>query len=60
MPADASAGTTAASAVPETPCTCAALRRAARRVTRAYDRALRPAGLRLTQYSVLAASGSSF
>jgi len=40
--------------VPETPCTCAALRRAARRLTRAYDRALRPAGLRLTQYSVLA------
>ena len=39
---------------PETPCTCAAMRRAARRLTRTYDRALRPAGLRLTQYSVLA------
>ena len=38
----------------ETPCTCAALRRTARQLTRAYDRALRPAGLRLTQYSVLA------
>ena len=38
----------------ETPCTCAALRRAARRLTRAYDRALKPAGLRLTQYSLLA------
>ena len=36
------------------PCTCAMLRRAARRVTRIYDRALRPAGVRLTQYSVLA------
>ncbi len=43
-----------APALSETPCTCAALRRAARRLTRAYDRALRPAGLRLTQYSVLA------
>ncbi len=30
------------------------LRRTARRVTRIYDRALRPAGVRLTQYSVLA------
>jgi DNA-binding MarR family transcriptional regulator len=36
------------------PCTCAMLRRTARRVTRIYDRALRPAGVRLTQYSVLA------
>lgn len=38
----------------KTPCTCAKLRRTARRVTQAYDRALKPAGLRLTQYSVLA------
>ena len=30
------------------------LRRAARRVTQAYDRALRPAGIKLTQFSVLA------
>jgi len=37
-----------------TPCTCAMLRRTTRRVTRIYDRALRPVGLRLTQYSVLA------
>ncbi len=43
-----------ATVVTETPCTCAALRRAARRLTRAYDRALKPVGLRLTQYSVLA------
>ncbi len=35
-------------------CTCAVLRRTARRVTQAYDRALRPAGIKLTQYSVLA------
>ncbi len=38
----------------KTPCTCAKLRRTARRLTQAYDRALKPAGLRLTQYSVLA------
>lgn len=37
-----------------TPCTCAMLRRTSRRVTQIYDQALRPAGLRLTQYSVLA------
>ncbi len=35
-------------------CTCAMLRRAARRVTLAYDEALKPLGLRLTQYSLLA------
>lgn len=38
----------------ETPCTCAKLRRTARRLTQAYDRALKPSGLRLNQYSVLA------
>ncbi len=46
----------------DTACTCAALRRAARRVTRLYDQALAPAGLRITQYPVLAwlaASGPS-
>lgn len=35
-------------------CTCAMLRRASRRVTLAYDEALKPLGLRLTQYSLLA------
>lgn len=40
--------------LPETPCTCAMLRRTSRHVTRAYDRALRPSGLKLTQYSLLA------
>lgn len=39
---------------PDGHCTCAVLRRTARRVTQAYDRALRPAGIKLTQYSVLA------
>lgn len=38
----------------DTPCTCAKVRRTARRLTQAYDRALQPLGLRLTQYSVLA------
>jgi DNA-binding MarR family transcriptional regulator len=35
-------------------CTCALLRRTARRLTQAYDQALRPTGLRVTQYSLLA------
>ena len=35
-------------------CTCAMLRRASRRVTQVYDQALKPYGLRLTQYSLLA------
>lgn len=34
-------------------CLCLASRRAARAITRAYDRALRPHGLRATQFSVL-------
>jgi DNA-binding MarR family transcriptional regulator len=38
----------------ETPCTCHMLRRTARQLTRYYDQALKPAGLSLTQYSVLA------
>ena len=35
------------------PCTCTALRRAARSVTAAYDAALRPADLRVTQFAIL-------
>jgi DNA-binding MarR family transcriptional regulator len=35
------------------PCTCSALRRATRAVTTAYDAALRPAGLRVTQFAIL-------
>ena len=34
-------------------CTAAAIRRAARRTTQFYDEALKPLGLRLTQYSLL-------
>ena len=39
--------------VAETPCNCAAIRQAARRVTRLYDQALAPSGLRITQYPIL-------
>jgi DNA-binding MarR family transcriptional regulator len=35
------------------PCSCGALRQAARHVTRFYDRALTPVGLGLNQYSIL-------
>lgn len=35
-------------------CSCSALRQAARHVSRLYDEALRPAGLSLNQYSMLA------
>jgi len=38
----------------ETVCNCAAIRQAARRVTRFYDQALAPSGLRITQYPILA------
>ena len=34
-------------------CSCASLRRLTRRVTQYYDQALRPSGLRVTQYSIL-------
>jgi DNA-binding MarR family transcriptional regulator len=37
----------------ESPCVCATLRRATRTVSAAYDAALAPAGLRVTQFSVL-------
>ena len=37
----------------ETPCTCTTLRRATRAVTAAYDAALAPSGLRITQFSIL-------
>ena len=35
-------------------CVCFAVRRAARAITQRYDRELRPAGLRATQFSMLA------
>ncbi len=38
---------------PDVPCACATLRRATRALTAAYDAALAPSGLRLTQFSVL-------
>lgn len=36
-------------------CTCANLRKAARAVTQAYDDALRPSGMKSTQFTLLAA-----
>jgi DNA-binding MarR family transcriptional regulator len=37
------------------PCTCANLRRASRALTQLYDEALRPSGLRSTQFTILQA-----
>jgi DNA-binding MarR family transcriptional regulator len=37
----------------EAPCACTTLRRATRAVTAAYDAALAPSGLRITQFSIL-------
>jgi DNA-binding MarR family transcriptional regulator len=36
------------------PCTCSAIRKAARHVTQLYDRSLAAAGLTVTQYAILA------
>jgi DNA-binding MarR family transcriptional regulator len=41
--------------VPELPCLCANFRRAARSLTQLYEAALRPRGLRATQFTVLQA-----
>jgi DNA-binding MarR family transcriptional regulator len=41
------------STLPQLPCLCATLRRAARALTRAYDDTLRPLGLTATQFSIL-------
>jgi DNA-binding MarR family transcriptional regulator len=41
--------------IPELPCMCATLRRASRALTQHYDEALRPHGLRATQFTVLQA-----
>jgi DNA-binding MarR family transcriptional regulator len=42
-------------ALPLLPCTCANLRRAARAVTRAYNRELQPHGIEITQFTLLMA-----
>src|SRR5712692_1772251 len=39
--------------LPSLPCACANMRRAARAVTQLYDAALRPSGLRITQFTLL-------
>jgi DNA-binding MarR family transcriptional regulator len=41
--------------IPDLPCMCASLRRASRSLTQHYDAALRPLGLRATQFTVLQA-----
>lgn len=41
--------------MPPLPCMCAGFRRAARALTQLYDQALRPTGLRVTQFTVLQA-----
>ena len=41
--------------LPSLPCACANLRRASRAVTQLYDAALRPTGLRITQFTSLQA-----
>ena len=43
------------SIVPPLPCFCASLRRASRALTQVYEQALRPLGLRGTQFTVLQA-----
>ena len=43
------------SLVPPLPCFCASLRRASRALTQVYEQALRPLGLRGTQFTVLQA-----
>jgi DNA-binding MarR family transcriptional regulator len=42
-----------------TTCACQKVRMAARAVTRAYDQALRPSGLRITQFTILVAASVS-
>jgi len=41
--------------IPSLPCMCASLRRASRLLTQLYEEALRPSGLRATQFTVLQA-----
>lgn len=39
--------------IPELPCMCSSLRRAARALTQMYEKELRPLGLRSTQHTIL-------
>ena len=41
------------SLLPSLPCMCASLRRASRALTQLYEEALRPTGLRATQFTIL-------
>ncbi len=55
MARDASRGRSARGRGLLSPCVCNALRMASRAVTQLYDDILRPSGLRVTQFSILAA-----
>jgi DNA-binding MarR family transcriptional regulator len=46
---------TSSSHLPELPCMCSSVRRAARALTQSYEQALRPTGLRATQFTILQA-----
>jgi DNA-binding MarR family transcriptional regulator len=39
--------------LPSLPCLCSSIRRASRALTQRYERALRPLGLRVTQFTIL-------
>jgi DNA-binding MarR family transcriptional regulator len=41
------------SSIPELPCMCGSFRRTTRALTQVYDEALRPLGLRATQFTIL-------
>src|SRR6266436_6622162 len=43
------------SLIPSLPCMCASLRRASRTLTQLYEDAMRPVGLRVTQFTILQA-----
>lgn len=55
--AHAAAAAAAAAADADRPCTCFRLRRAARLLSRHYNRALAPAGLNVNQFSILRRAG---
>jgi len=58
-PGVARKGGARAKQAPRDPCTCFALRRAARVVTQLYDRALAPTGLSIGQFSLLSVLGGA-
>ena len=57
MARDPARGTSTRAASRLSPCVCNSLRMASRAVTQLYDEILRPSGLRVTQFSILATIG---